>query len=218
MPSVKPEDGKCGSPIPKSLQKYGKKMYCTKTAGYGTDHKSQGRCKFHGGLSTGRNGATRLIKELKKTYEPYLQEFKALPEIDKWDLDLELFANKFVVKKLLNDQIENEEVIPDDKVVRAIASVTEAVRKNIETQYKMRYEGMAKFQMSVIKMMVSIILKDLMSLEEDVYSDKEKRNRSIMQILYSSFRRAVSEGEQPGIKQPEDEVSEPEEKLVDCVL
>jgi hypothetical protein len=82
----------------------------------------------------------------------------------------------------------------------------------------MRYEGMAKFQMSVIKMMVSIILKDLMSLEEDVFRDKEKRNRSIMQILYSSFRRALDEGDPNRIEQSAEVESEPVKKNLECVL
>lgn len=218
MPSDKPEQGKCGAKIPKSIQKYGKQMYCTRTPGYGTDHKGRGKCKFHGGLSTGRNSPKRLLRDLKKSFEPYLQGFTELSEVEKWDLDLELFANKLVVQKLLNDQIKNDSP-PDEKIVRAIAVATDAIRKNVAAQYQLRYEGMAKFQISVIKTMVSIILEDLMNLDEDIFQDKEKRHRSIMQILYSSFRRAIYEGDQSAEHEGFQYGSEADDtKILDCMI
>jgi len=218
MPSDKPEQGRCGAKIPKSTQKYGKEMYCTRTPGYGTDHKGRGKCKFHGGLSTGRNSPKRLLRDLKKSFEPYLRGFTELSEIEKWDLDLELFANKLMLQKLLNHQIESDE-IPDEKIVRAIAAASEAIRKNIETQYQMRYEGIAKFQISIIKAMISIIINDLMSLDEDIFRDKEKRERSIMQILYSSFRRALYENEPSAEHEGrQNEVDGDDTRIYDCVI
>src|SRR5580658_2191857 len=63
--SYQPQDGKCGAQINstevRSLQLI---RYCTKNAGYGTEHTGIGSCKHHGGSTPNhlRSAARQMVK------------------------------------------------------------------------------------------------------------------------------------------------------------
>lgn len=76
---------------------------CQRPAGWGTDHPGSGRCKFHGGLSTGpKNGPglyrTKLTPELQVIYDKFLTD----PNLKRLDEEVAL------VKALIVQAIDNK--------------------------------------------------------------------------------------------------------------
>ncbi len=47
--SAEPLEGKCGAKIKNAVARFGEMRYCTREAGWGTEHPGFGSCKFHGG-------------------------------------------------------------------------------------------------------------------------------------------------------------------------
>lgn len=113
--------GKCGRPT-KGAEAKG--PYCTRPAGWGTDHPRAGACKLHGGCSAIKHGYdSEIIRErLGDSYE----RFKSDPQIATVDSEVAL------LRGLVQKAIESEKEGVD------IAALTEKVVRAVETMSKIR--------------------------------------------------------------------------------
>jgi hypothetical protein len=113
--------GKCGRG---NRSKQRKSEWCTKTAGWGTDHVGIGACKLHGGCNPIKHGYdSEIMRErLGNTFE----RFKNDPNIGAVDGEVALLRG--LVQKAIEKGKEGEDV----------ASLTEKVVKAVETMAKIR--------------------------------------------------------------------------------
>jgi len=191
MASKKPKEGKCGALIKDWKIKFGEKRYCSQTAGWGTDHPGTGKCKVHGGASTGRNGIKRAKREIKKRFEQEIEEFKNLPDSKKFDLDPELLSGKSLLSHLMNCEMRNyAELAPD--FIRDITSLVDMNRKIIETQYKIKYADVSKFQVQVLFNLVDIIANEFKKVNKIV--ECKERDRAFKKVLTEAVDRAFEIG------------------------
>lgn len=193
MPSEQPEQGKCGAKIANSLEKHGKIMYCTNVAGQGTDHKGTGRCKFHGGCSTGRNGITRLKKDIEKAVKGHtariiksspeeFQEYLNTNDSDKMQIELELFVGK----KILEEHIFQGGIpTGDDKIIKALALIMNANRQNVLDQFKIKFGDMSKFQVQIIHTIVKRLTE--IEFENVLAAFKDNKTTDAKQDAFSKI-------------------------------
>lgn len=92
---IKAPDKYCNARTPRG--------YCGKTAGFGTEHKGTGRCKFHGGRA-GRNITHGLYS--KKITSTVKKEFDKLV---KNPLLVDLYGELALTKTLMSNLLENLE-------------------------------------------------------------------------------------------------------------
>lgn len=206
MASEQPIPGRCGALIRKWEKKFGHKMYCTSPAGLGTDHKGTGKCKMHGGASTGPNGATRTLKAAKKEIVkailhgdvPGYQDFKDLQPHIKYDLDLELYAGKSVVEKAIVDLLKEKNIDGESgdeikaTLIKLLINVGEFNRRNIETQYKIKYADVSKFQVQFVHKFIEILLIKAYSDVGLGFSFDQKRR--FRELIVEALRECSEQG------------------------
>lgn len=197
MPSEKPLPGKCGGLVTNWEIKYGKKMYCTNMAGKGTDHKGQGKCRKHGGSSTGRHGLTRTLKALNKLItEDEKKAFSELPDTAKYDLDNELLT----IKKLLNEfqKKDTNEVLNDEKQIDSIIKIIENIRKIVETVLKIKFGDVKSYSNKQIAMnFASFMIYSYKIIRE--INEPAVRDRMFYQAVSEGARAAVSGIDRPDV-------------------
>lgn len=213
MPSDTPLPGKCGSPITKWKIKYDKIMYCTNTAGKGTDHKGTGRCKLHGGSSTGRNGITRTLKESKKQVIkailhgeiPGYQEFTELPPHLKYDLDLELYGGKQVAEATIKKLLDSKDMLDmSEDSIKLVAGLTQLLiaisehnRRNVDTQFKIKYSDVSKFQVQFIHRFIEILI--IKALNDDTLGlNNSAKQAKFREIITESLEQCARQGDGKG--------------------
>lgn len=125
-----PHDGQCGAKTRAGTP-------CKQKAGWGTDHVGTGRCKLHGGKSTGAKDRNLLAKKLKgnknsvSTHEHESIVFDFLEEEEK-----ELL-NRIEMDQL--KQVKNEIKLIDirlRRMMRRIADLSESEMTSVKATYK----------------------------------------------------------------------------------
>ena len=161
MPSEKPLSRRCGAKIRRSFEKHGKQMYCALSAGYGTDHKGSGRCKYHGGCSTGRHGIKRGKRILKSNYKDELKIYDEISNRNILDIEDELINLKFLFKYFFDYKIVDEEnydkMFYHTNMLTAIKFAL-AISKVTGTMFNLKYDDKSKFQINVFNRLIDIIL------------------------------------------------------------
>ena len=195
MPSKKPEKGKCGAKIQKSIKKHGEQMYCSKPAGFGTDHNGRGRCKYHGGASTGPNGLTRTTKELKKLLtDEEKEQYRQLPDSLKYDLDEELLTIRNVLKEYQNKKAE--ELIKDSKSIAVLVKAVDVIRKTVETAHKLKYGEIGQIGNKQVSINFASFIIHAWKIIRDV-DDKSIRDRMFYQAVSAAARGAIAGIDRP---------------------
>lgn len=100
---------------------------CRRPAGWGTDHPGSGRCKFHGGLSTGpKNGPglyrTKLTPELQAIYDKFLTD----PNLKRLDEEVAL------VKSLIVQAMENK--YQPGEITELVERLSRVVKRKVEIE------------------------------------------------------------------------------------
>lgn len=113
--------GKCGRG---NRSKQRKNEWCTKTAGWGTDHAGSGACRLHGGCNPIKHGYDSEI--IRERLGDSFQRFKDDPNIA--TVDGEVAILRGIVEKAIKDGKEGEDV----------ASLTEKVVRAVETMGKIK--------------------------------------------------------------------------------
>lgn len=109
---------------------------CRHQAGWGTDHSGSGRCKLHGGKSTGPHDQTGNKNAVKHgIYETVIRErldeaqqaiFDAIPSDD--NLAMELRILRFKLLRLLED-VERDNAIPGPDGIELVTLKVDEVTK-----------------------------------------------------------------------------------------
>jgi len=105
---------------------------CQLPAGWGTDHLGEGRCKLHGGKSTGpRNGPGIYRTRVKATYQEIYDTFRNDTDIKKLDDEVAL------VKTLIVEALDDEERQPED-IIRLVERLSRITKRKVEIEEGLR--------------------------------------------------------------------------------
>lgn len=140
--------------------------YCHRPAGWGTDHVGRGRCKLHGGCSTGpKSGQLRYSDYVPSALADKYEEFAVEDSIDIKSLNNEiaLLRSKVLYFEGLNKSEVTEEKALTDPIARAnndkmIVGLVESIRRLVETKSKVEEGTKAKVTVDVIMKMVDSII------------------------------------------------------------
>lgn len=100
---------------------------CQRPAGWGTDHPGSGRCKFHGGASTGPKSGPglyrrKLTPELQAIYDQFLTD----PNLKRLDEEVAL------VKALIVQAIEKK--YQPDEITELVERLSRVVKRKVEIE------------------------------------------------------------------------------------
>jgi hypothetical protein len=184
MPSENPIPGSCGALINKWKEKFGKRMYCTQAAGWGTEHAGSGRCKLHGGMSTGKKKSLKyLMKLVEKKERKLIEMFRELPEEERWSLENVLAIHHIVLGEVLKTK-------KYDLVLR----LGEAIQRILETLKKDKYGSEVKVQVQVIVFFVEKVI-DIFNDCVELKTVTERRNAFIrgLESALSEYSNSIIE-------------------------
>lgn len=149
--------------------------YCTRPSGWGTEHAGEGRCKFHGGMSTGRpkksfSAAEYLNADIVRTFENISDEDpQALTNLD----------NEInVIRANFYDYLKNP---AKDKTGKVIPTDVDILQKFVNTlvklvELKAKTEGKINQQKIPTQIIVYYVNKVTNVLERHI-KDPELRRR-----------------------------------------
>lgn len=194
MPSEKPQEGKCGALITKWEKKYGKKMYCTRPAGMGTTHKGTGKCKFHGGSSTGPHGLKRAQKTILQLYKKEIEEADFIRENgdDILSLKAELYYLRQLTGLIIDDGLDA--IVDSEARARVFLQAVKTTADLVDKQYKLEYGDIGKFQRNVMYVLVKIIADEYIRLKDATSEDRDREFRKILTLAPEQALIAVSSG------------------------
>uniref|UniRef100_A0A6M3IR30 Uncharacterized protein n=1 Tax=viral metagenome TaxID=1070528 RepID=A0A6M3IR30_9ZZZZ len=137
----------CNSKLHRQLK------YCRKSAGWGTDHVGSGRCKLHGGCSTGPKSGTLRYSDFVPTdlIEKY-EEFAL--ESDK---DIKCLNDEIALLRAKIAVVESKN--KDEKYDKQILMYMEEMRRLVETKQKVEEGIKHKIDISVVHSVVDDVIK-----------------------------------------------------------
>ncbi len=148
---------------------------CQHPAGWGTQHVGSGRCKLHGGASTGPIKTGRYSLAHRKSLEAKAQAFAAQP--DPGDLTGELALMRALLQDYL-DRFGDDTRLPYDDIERLFGMI-EAISRLVERIAKM-LNATALTQAEVLYLQARIA--DLLST---YVPDADKRARFLAELSES---------------------------------
>lgn len=142
--------------------------YCQRPAGWGTDHPKSGRCKLHGGCSTGRrSGELRYSEFVPTAIVAKYEEFAIEADIDIKSLNDEIALIRSRIASLQEtiDIIENNPALQHDQkdtlqnqIDGKILQFTELVRRLVETKQKVEENVKSKTNVDIIMKIVDFFI------------------------------------------------------------
>ena len=179
--------------------------YCQLPAGWGTDHPGKGRCKLHGGMSTGpKAGQLRYSDFVPTAMVEKYEEFAAEADVDIKSLNNEIALIRAKVTQLekRNEelaQIEASDIqkFNDAKIERSnndkqIVTMIESIRRLVETKQKVE-EGVKskvtiEVTMKVVDLFFAIIDKhvDDLKLKKLIATDMRRLSMSEIGMVTTS--------------------------------
>ena len=154
--------------------------YCQRPAGWGTNHAGSGRCKLHGGCSTGKcSGQLRysdfISKEILEKYEEFALEA---------DVDIKSLNDEIA---LIRSKITYLETHPNFYNNDLILKFTELVRRLVETKQKVEEGVKSKV---VIEVVVKIV-DDVINIINKRVQDAETKRLIARDMKDLNFERIL---------------------------
>ena len=149
----KDSDKQCNGKIHRQLR------YCSKPAGWGTDHAGKGRCKLHGGCATGRkSGELRYSDSIPSDLVEKYEEFAVEANVDIKSLNDEIALVRSKISFLEGSNVQGS----NDRMV---LNFSELLRRFLETKQKVE-EGVKKT--ISIEIAVNLVEKVIQIIDEDI--------------------------------------------------
>jgi len=105
---------------------------CQLSAGWGTPHVGSGRCKLHGGLSTGpRNGPGTYRTRIDSTYQEIYDAFRNSDDLKSLNDEIAL------VKTLIVEKLDQDKRDPAD-VVKLVERLSRITKRKVEIEEGLR--------------------------------------------------------------------------------
>lgn len=164
-------DGKCGA-ITRTPDKKGK--LCGRPAGWGTNHPGVGRCKLHGGCSTGPKNKEKLKGNNNGVSTG---EFEAIWMDQLGEEEIELFRGIKTEKEI---QIDNEIRLLDIRMRRMlerIAKLADLEMTVVKSIYEQGYNSLGA--VDVIQTVEHATLGQIMGIEEALTRVQEDKRKLI---------------------------------------
>jgi len=144
--SAQPEEGKCGAKVKsKELKELGITRYCFKTAGMGTPHLGEGKCKWHLGntLNHVRAGVQiQMTKELQTLTERLGEpEPMGPPEVEAYQLASKMKAWTLILEEKMSE-LNGILEVTDKAGVEHVRALIEVMERAWE-----RYQGALEFML-----------------------------------------------------------------------
>ena len=157
--------------------------YCRKEAGWGTDHLGKGRCKLHGGSSTGPHSGKLLYSDFvpAKVVELY-ENFTVMSpqEIKSLNNEIAIIRSKIAFLERKGDEVQQrneqkrkvglqpEEKFEDEDIYdRNIVGMIELLRRCVETKQKVEEEIKSKVTIEIVLNFTNEIIKIIDELIND---------------------------------------------------
>jgi hypothetical protein len=144
--SAEPLEGKCGAKLRnKELKELGFERYCVKTAGMGTEHFGEGRCKWHFGTSINhvKSAVQVQMKKELATLAERLGEPEPLgpPEVEAFQLAGKMKAWSLILEDKLSE-LNGILEVTDKAGVEHVRALIEIIERAWD-----RYQGSLEFMM-----------------------------------------------------------------------
>lgn len=108
--------------------------YCGQTAGWGTDHPGTGRCKWHGGASTGpKNGPGIYRTKMGPEYQQIYDRFREDDDLQSLDDEVAL------VKTLVYEAIERGGEGRPESVTGLVERLSRILKRKVEMEEGLNY-------------------------------------------------------------------------------
>ncbi len=164
-----PPDTKCNGKVHRQLR------YCKKQAGWGTKHFGNGRCKLHGGCSTGRKSGNLRYSDfvpsaLVEKYEEFSVEDDK--EIKSLNNEIALIRAKITGIESINSKGEF-----DGKICQMV----ELVRRLAESKQKIEEGIKQKIEIEIVHRVIDSVIKIIDDTVQDI--DMKKRIATEMRRL-----------------------------------
>lgn len=177
MPSDKPIKRRCAALIKGWEAKYGHKVYCTQVAGHGTDHVGEGRCRYHGGCSTGPKKSLKYLEtQVAKKYRKQIEIFEKLSEDERWDLESALAVAYICLGRAISER----------KFYHLVPKLVETIGRTIERLRHWKYGEKITIEIKAMKEVVEVVV--LAFNDSNQYDDPEKRR----EIFASHIQEAIT--------------------------
>ena len=163
--------------------------YCKKQSGWGTDHFGIGRCKLHGGCSTGpKSGKLRYSECLPEPLMEMYEQFSVESDFDIKSLNDEIAMLRARIAAITtkNVDIKNEEgrlIAVEGHLDQKLCGMVETVRRLIETKQKVE-EGKKThvtidIAIKTVEQVIMIIDKNVtdLALKKKIAGELRRLNR-----------------------------------------
>jgi len=179
MASKKPIEGKCGACIHLWRQKFGREMYCTLSAGWGTEHPGKGKCRFHGGCSTGPKSSFVYIQKqlLKEKEQQLLAEYNALPEEEKLNLEPAIAIAYFMLARCVEG---------GEKGLGYAPQYLGKLAQLVKTHHERKHGQQIKIKVEIIDLIIHKIVQTFNEVNE-LDTPDERRQRFAERLARLSF-------------------------------
>jgi len=148
----KESDTKCNGKV------HRQEKYCELPAGWGTDHPGTGRCKLHGGCSTGpKSGELRYSDAVPTDVVEQYEKFALEGDVDIKSLDNEIALMR---AKIIALERANETATPFAKSSndRMIVQMTDLVRRLVDTKQRVEEGRKSKITIEVVFKVIDVVI------------------------------------------------------------
>lgn len=159
-------DTKCNGKVHRQLR------YCKKPAGWGTKHFGNGRCKLHGGCSTGRkSGNLRYSDFVPSSIVEKYEEFSVEDDKEIKSLDNEI---ALIRAKITGIENINQKGEFDGKICQMV----ELVRRLAESKQKIEEGIKQKIEVEIVHKVIDSVIKII----DDTVPDIEMKKRIAVEM------------------------------------
>jgi len=172
--------------------------YCTRPAGWGTPHPGTGRCKLHGGCSTGpKSGELRYSDVVPTQVLQRYEEFALEEDVDIKSLDNEIAMTRVKVlafetrSKELSEKLATETdpfrqsqmKLELNAIERHFLNLTEMIRRLVDTKQRVEEGIKSKVTVEIAVKILDVII----GIIDDNIADKDLKTKICGAIRRSSI-------------------------------
>jgi hypothetical protein len=182
-----PSFGKCNALLRNWRERFGMKRFCSQTAGWKTEHPGEGRCKLHGGLSTGPKCSVEYLeKTIRKTQRRLIEQYLEMPEEDQLTLAELLAIGKIALAKVFSDLKKNF----NEKWISLIPKLMESIRKTSESIHERKYGDKLVVNVTVLNLFVTTLMNELRVCNK--IEDENERWAAFAEALERNYRKQLN--------------------------
>lgn len=153
--------------------------YCKRVAGAGTDHKGEGRCRYHGGRGGGEITHGLYAKEISDQIKAKYEDAK--------NTDIESMADELaMMRATVKNAVEKMEDSEIAEHAPKIIDMLDKVSRNVERLHKILYGEKHTVRIEEIDVIVGVIIKTV----DEVY-DETDTSEELLDELESAIQRAT---------------------------